>query len=156
MKIRAYLFGLTLGLTGLAVTSCDRKLETGNDLSNQDKDFIKSLGVLDDKENIILFDSQGGGSNGLKTSGNFFTDRRIASYWIDNRDSTRTSIDYAFYTDIDTIWRYPKFKSLTLASYLEVHRRDGTKFKVYVSADSVRTWEFFNKALEQWNSKNAR
>lgn len=85
MKIRAYLFGLTLGLTGLVVTSCDRKLETGNDLSNQNKDFIKSLGVLDDKENIILFDSQGGGFNGLKTSGNFFTDRRIASYWIDTK-----------------------------------------------------------------------
>lgn len=155
MKIQTNLFGLFLGLILVVITSCDRKLDAGNDLSNKDKEFIRSLGVLDNNENIILFDSQGSGFNARETSGNFFTDKRIASYWIDHRDPSKTSIEYAFYVDIDTIWRYPKFRSLTLASYLEVHRRDGTKFKVYVSTDSVRTWDFFNKALEQWSQKNA-
>jgi hypothetical protein len=156
MKISVYLIGLALGLTGFLATACGSKLETGNDLSGTDKAFIRSLGLLDSGEHIILFDSQGGGFNGLKTSGNFFTDKRIASYWIDRRDSSQTNVESAFYTDVDTIWRYPKFRSLTLASYLEVHRRDGTKFKVYVSADSVGTWNFFNKALEEWSTKNAR
>jgi hypothetical protein len=141
---------------GLIVSSCGGDLKTGEDLSKRDKEFIRELGILDGEENIILFDSQGGGFNGLKTSGNFITDKRIASYWIDSRDTTKTSVDYAFYADIDTIWRYPKFKSLTYASYLEVYRRDGTTFKVYIDADSTRTWDFFNRALQEWNRKNAR
>ena len=153
MKIQICFLQLILGMTVLVATSCDGKLQTGDDLSNWEKDFIRNLGVLDAKESIILFDSQSGGFNEVKSSGNFFTDKRIASYWIDNRDSAKTTVNYAFYTEIDTIRRYPKFKSLTLASYLEIHRRDGTKFKVYISADSVRTWEFFNKALEQWDRK---
>ncbi|MGC3945533.1 MAG: hypothetical protein QM762_13620 [Chryseolinea sp.] len=156
MKTLPYIFRLTLVVAGLVVSSCDKHLDTGDDLSLQDKEFINKLGILDGDERIILFDSQGGGFNGLETSGNFFTDKRIASYWIDKRDSAKTNIDYAFYADIDTIWRYPKYKSLTYASYLEVHRRDGTKFKVYVSSDSVRTWDFFNRALEEWSRKNVR
>jgi hypothetical protein len=156
MKIQLYIFGLTLVVVGLVISSCDRDLDTGDDLSKEDKEFIKKLGILDGDESIILFDSQGGGFDGLKTSGNFFSDKRIASYWIDKRDTAKSSIDYAFYADIDTIWRYPKFKSLTYASYLEVHRRNGTKFKVYVSADSTRTWDFFNKALQEWSRKNTR
>jgi len=155
MKIRPDIFRMTLVVVGLVVSSCDKDLDTGDDLSKEDREFIKGLGILDNDESIILFDSQGGGFNDLKTSGNFFSDKRIASYWIDKRDTTKTSIDYAFYADIDTIWRYPKF-SLTYASYLEVHRRNGTKFKVYVSSDSTRTWDFFNKALQEWSRKSAR
>src|SRR5688572_3676379 len=156
MKIQHNLLKLVVFAVGLVVSSCDSDLETGDDLSKQDKEFIRKLGILDVEEDIILFDSQGGGFNGLNTSGNFFTDKRIAAYWIDSRDTTKTSIDYAFYMDIDTVWRYPKFKSLTYASYLEVHRRDGSKFKVYVDADSTRTWDFFNRALKEWSRKNAR
>jgi hypothetical protein len=77
--------------------------------------------------------------------------KELPSYWIDEYDSSKTSVDYAFYADIDTIQRHPKYKSLTLSSYLEVYRRNGTKFKVYVSADSASTWKFFNHALKEWN-----
>lgn len=155
-QVSTFLLGLTMALMGLVLASCDKRLTRGEDLSRQDIEFISSLGVLDKGENVILFDSQGGGFKALETSGNFFTDKRIAAYWIDTKDSTKTTIDHAFYGDIDTIRRYPKYKSLTLASCLEVHRRDGTKFKVYVSADSARTWTFFHQALEQWSRKNAR
>lgn len=153
LKMPTFLLRSTLIAAALTISSCDKKLETGNDLSKDDKEFITNLGILGADENIILFDSQAGGFDEPKTSGNFFTDKRIASYWIDKHDTTQTSINYAFYEDIDTMQRYPKFRSLTLASYLEVHRRDGTKFKVYVSSDSVGTWKFFNNALEAWNKK---
>jgi hypothetical protein len=156
VKIQHYIVRLILIVLGLVITSCGKDVETGDDLSKQDKEFIKKLGILENDENIILFDSQGGGFNGLKTSGNFFTDKRIASYWIDTNDTSKTSIDYAFYPDIDTLRRYPKFKSLTYASYLEVHKRNGKIFKAYVSADSAGTWEFFNRALEEWNRKKER
>jgi hypothetical protein len=154
MEMRVSILGLTFAVVGLIVSSCDSGLQTGDEVSKQDKKFIQELGILDADERIILFDSQGGGFNGLTTSGNFFTEKRIASYWIDNQDTTKTSIDYAFYTDIDTIRRYPKFKSLTYSSYLEVQRRNGTRFKVYIDSDSTRTWDFFNRALEEWSSKN--
>ena len=147
---------LTLIVAALVTSSCDKDFKTGDNLSKEDKEFILNLGLLDADEDIILFDSQAGGFDGLKTSGNFFTDKRIASYWIYNRDTTKTSIDYSFYADIDTIGRYPKFQSLTYASYLEVHRRNGTRFKVYVDADSARTWYFFNRTLLEWSRKNAR
>jgi hypothetical protein len=70
MKRRLYIFRLTL-VVGLVISSCDKDLNTGDDLSKEDKEFIQKLGILDGDESIILFDSQGGGFNGLKTSGNF-------------------------------------------------------------------------------------
>ena len=146
MKITAW-FVVVL----LATSSCGNDIDTGNDLSKKEQAFLRKLRVLDRDETVILFDSQAGVLDAVEQSGNFFTDKRIASYWIDEYDSSKTNVNYAFYADIDTIRRYPKYKSLTLASYLEVHRRNGTKFKVYVSADSAGTWKFFNRALEEWN-----
>jgi len=125
-------------------------IKSGKDLSVKDKKYLTSLGLLEANEQIILFNSQGTGLQPIKQSGNFFTDKRIASYWIDNGHKSRSQVEFAFYQEIDTMWRYPKYHSLTLASYLEVHRKDGTTFKVFVDADSVNTWNFFNKALSQW------
>jgi hypothetical protein len=136
----------------LIQTSCSSDIKKGDQLSRKQKKYIKELGLIKKGEEIILFDSQGGGMNGWKQSGNFFTDKRISAYWIDN-DSTLTTIKSAYYSDIDTIWRYPKFNAWTLASYLEVHQMNGEKFKVYVGADSVQTWKFFNRALEEWDKQ---
>jgi hypothetical protein len=139
----------------LLMTSCSNDVESGRTLSAEDKAFIRKLGILDKDEKIILFDSQGGLFKPNETSGNFFTEKRIASYWIDERRGERTEINSAFYSDIDTIWRYSKYRAVTLASYLEVHRKNGTKFKVYVDADSAGTWKFFNRALEEWSHANS-
>lgn len=129
---------------------CSCGIKKDNKLSANNKKYLSELGLLEANEQIILFDSQGGGLHPIKHSGNFFTDKRIAAYWIDERHKSESHIEYAFYQDIDTIWRYPKYRSLTLASYLEVHRKDGTKFKVYVNGDSAATWKFFNRALHEW------
>jgi len=137
----------------LVALSCNRDLRTDSDISTQDKKFIRELGILDPGENIILFDSQGGGLDELMTSGNFFTNKRIASYWIDNQDTTKTSINSAFFTDIVTMRRFPMYRSLTCASYVEVSRRDGTKFNVYVDADSMQVINFFDRAFQAWNAK---
>jgi hypothetical protein len=145
MKITAWLVVVLL-----VTASCGNDVDTGNDLSKKERAFLRKLHILDKDEVVILFDSQAGVFNAVEQAGNFFTDKRIVSYWIDEHDSSKTTVDYAFYADIDTIRRYPKYKSLTLSSYLEVHRRNGTKFNVYVSADSAGTWKFFNRALEEW------
>jgi len=130
-------------------------MKEGNELSNSQKEFIEDLGILDEDEQIILFDSQGGGLTPEEVSGNFFTNKRIASYWIDERNQENTSVECAYYSEIDTIWRYPKFNAWTLASYLEVHRTNGSTFKVYVDGDSTETWNFFNIALQTWNENKA-
>lgn len=135
----------------LCLPACER--DAKSELTKSERAFVVSLGILDDKEQIFMFDSQGGGLDPVITSGNFFTDKRIASYWIDERDQEQSAVNSAFYSDIDTIRRYPKYKSATLASYLEVNRKDGSKFNVYVSGDSVETWVFFDRALREWSMR---
>ncbi|MCZ8023554.1 MAG: hypothetical protein O9294_17455, partial [Cytophagales bacterium] len=78
---------LTILTTGTILLSCDHSTRNGTELSQADRDYIKGLGLLDDNENIILFDGQ----SDFKTSGNFFSDKRIASYWIDKRDKSKSS-----------------------------------------------------------------
>ncbi|WP_133259666.1 hypothetical protein [Pseudochryseolinea flava] len=114
--------------------------------------YIKGLGLLDDDETLILFDGQ----SDFKTSGNFFTDKRIASYWIDKRDETKSSRDFGLYSDIDTILTKDLSRSLTYASYLEVVMHDGRTFKVYVDGDSIEVRRFFNRAISEWRIKNNR
>ncbi len=137
----------------LFLTSCSSELKTGDQLSSKQKNYLIQLGLIDNEEKIILFDSQGGGLEGWKKSGNFFSDKRISAYWIDDNDSTLTTVKSAYYSEVDTIWRYPKFNAWTMASYLEVHQTNGEKFKVYVDADSIQTWKFFDRAVEEWDKQ---
>src|SRR5687768_17340732 len=104
-------------LTTVAILlACGHNARNGTELSQAERDYIKGLGLLDDNENIILFDGQ----SDLKTSGNFFTDKRIASYWIDNRNKAKSSVDFGLYSEIDTILTTDLSRSLTYASYLQV------------------------------------
>lgn len=128
MKNRLHAFVL-IGIVSLAILACRSDVKTGEDLSRRDRAFIEGLGILDSNETIVLFDSQGGGLHPVQNSGNFIIDRRIASYWIDGRDTTRNHIEYAYYEDVDTILRFPKFKSFTLASYLEVYKINGKNLR---------------------------
>ena len=140
------LFGLACLIL---LVSCGSKTITGDKLSKADIDYIKGLGLLDDNETIILFDTQGG-FDGIQVSGNFFTNIRIASYWVDSEDKNKTSINFAFYKDIDTIIATPLTTSLTYASYLTVKRKDSKEFKVYIDGDSTEIWNFFNQAIAEW------
>ena len=137
----------------IAVTllSCAHHSKKGNDLSVSDIKYIKGLHILQDNETIMLFDTQAD----LKTSGNFFTDKRLASYWIDKRDSTKNSVRFAFYTEIDSLQTTDLTKSLTYASFLNISKHDGTSFKVYIDGDSTEVWKFFNLAITTWlNTKD--
>ena len=143
---------LTILTTGTILSSCDHTLRKGTELSTADREYIKGLGLLDDNETIILFDQQ----SDFKTSGNFFTDKRLASYWIDKRDKTKSSADFSLYSDIDTILTKDLTRSLTYSSYLEVVMHDGGTFKVYVDGDSTEVRTFFDRAISEWRIKNNR
>jgi hypothetical protein len=63
----------------ILTTSCRHRIETAQTLSNADIDFIQSLKLLDTNEKIIQFYSE----YKKKNAGNFSTDKRMATYWID-------------------------------------------------------------------------
>src|SRR5690348_11514506 len=86
----------------LLFLSCNH-IENGNTLSQKDIAYIKSLKLLEDGETIFKFYSE----YKKKVAGNFFTDRRIATYWKDERNSEKDEIAFAFYNDIvkiDTVY----------------------------------------------------
>jgi len=143
---------LTILAAVTILMSCDYGPRTGAELSQADRDHIKGLALLDEGENIILFDRQ----SDFKTSGNFITDKRLASYWIDKRDETQTSVDFGLYSEIDTILTKDLSRALTYASYLEVVKNDGKAFKVYVDGDSTEVRTFFDRAISEWRVKSNR
>jgi len=74
-------------------------IETEDTLSKTDIERIQKLNLLDKDEKIYKFYSEFKN----KVAGNFFTDRRIAKYWIDENDKTKDVTVFAFYQDIKSI-----------------------------------------------------
>ena len=137
------LFLPILLLVSCAEDKTERNLMTG------ERKFLEGLGVLDLKEEIELFENNDG-SEDVTKSGNFITNRRIASYWIEDGEK---EVNQAFFeTDIDSMSQTDNHTALTDASYLTIYKTDGSSFKVYVDADSTRTHAFFNKAQSNWES----
>lgn len=136
-------------------TSCNSGITDGNDLSKSDIELIKKIGILDDGENIILFESHSGQFNGIKSSGNFISNKRLASYWIDEKDSSKTSINYAFYSDIDTIIKTDLSDDWSLSSYLTIKTNKGEQFKLHIGQGENECSYFFNTAISKWeNAQN--
>lgn len=80
------------------LTACNH-IQTGDTLSKTDVDRIQKLNLLDKDEKIYKFYSE------FKSdvAGNFFTDKRLAKYWIDKKDKTKDQISFAYYPDIKSI-----------------------------------------------------
>ena len=133
----------------LSFYSCGDAIEKGDQLTQDDFKYIKSLGILDEGEEILLFDSQGG-LGGKRNSGNFITKKRLATYWIDEHDIQNNVVESAFYPEIDTIITKDLTKSLTYASYLEIRTKDTRNFRVNVDGEKAELEKFFNLANELW------
>jgi ribosomal protein S16 len=115
-------------------------------LSKEDHAFIESLGILEPKEEIELFESNGGW-DGIKSAGAFITSQRIAYYWIEDGEKEINTAYFA--TDIDSIALTDLSTKLTYASYITVYQRSGSSFKVYIDADSTRVKAFYDLAQER-------
>ena len=127
--------------------SCNH-IETGNSLKKSDIEYIQNLHLLDKGEKIYKFYSE----FKKKNAGNFFTDKRIAKYWIDNRDKEKNQISFAFYPDIksiDTVYN----AGATYSPYMLVTKTDGTQFKVSVNGKKEEIKSFFEDALAQWKQR---
>ena len=124
--------------------SCSH-IKTGDRLSKHDIGYIKSLHLLDDNETIYKFYS----TYKIKNSGNFFTNKRMATYWIDDYIKTRNNISFAYYNDIksiDTVY----YAGLTYSPYMRVEKLDGTKFSVSVDGKRNAIKAFFEDAINEW------
>ena len=150
MKRHYSAFLSRLSLASLVLLLACSKIKTGASLSASDINHIKTLGILNNEEKIILFETHAGLFNSIETSGSYFTDQRIASYWIDNRDKSKTTINTAYYSEIDTITTLDLSQDLTAASYLAIKKKNGQTFNVFISPSQEETTLFFNKAIALW------
>ena len=130
----------------ILVVSCGWKAKNESNLTTKDLQFIRGLGILDSNETIILF-ATNGGFYGLKQSGNFITNKRMVSYWIENN---LKDVNFAFYSQIDSLKLNNKTVAATLASSITIYSHDQTTFELYIDADSSRLNQFYDKTLEIW------
>jgi len=131
----------------LFLFSCN-KIENHKTLSQNDINRIKSLKILDNDEIIYQFYSE------FKNefAGNFYTNKRIASYWIDKRDAKKNKTNFAYYKDIikiDTIYN----SGLTYSPYILITTKDNKTFKVYVDGKKDEIKSFFENSLQEWRKR---
>jgi hypothetical protein len=115
-------------------------------LSKDDIAYIRGLGLIEEDEKIIKFYSE----DVNKVAGNFFTDRKMAKYWIDRRDSTKNQVSFAYYKDIVSIDTNYMQGALTYAPYMMVTKKDGSRFKVCAEGEKPEIKAFFEEALAKW------
>jgi hypothetical protein len=136
-------------ITLISITSC-QDIETGDSLDNKTISKIKEIGLLGDDEKIIKYYS-----NFQKDkAGNFFTDKRIAHYWLDEHNDSKTDISFAYYQDIISIDTNFKVHDFDIP-YMTVRKRDSTIFKVYISGTYRQEKAFCEEAMKLWK-KNVR
>jgi hypothetical protein len=131
------------------LSSCfDNKIETDKTLKPEDKAYIQSLNLLDKDEPVYKFYSEFKN----RVAGNFFTDRRMAKYWIDERDKSKDKIEFAYYAEIasiDTVYS----AGVTYCPYMLVKKEDSTTFKVCVDGKRGEIKAFFEDAIQLWKDK---
>ncbi|MEZ4797336.1 MAG: hypothetical protein R2785_09210 [Flavobacteriaceae bacterium] len=132
-------------IISMILISCNGGIKNGTELTQSDLNYIEEIGLKDDEEKVILFDSQ----MDNKTSGNLITNKRLASYWID-KEKNINKTNFAYYSEIDTLLTKDLSKSLTYASFIKVIKNDKTEFKVFVDDNEKNTKYFFEKAITEW------
>ncbi|MDX6188168.1 hypothetical protein SGQ83_02315 [Flavobacterium sp. Fl-318] len=138
---------LIVVFTIFLLISCN-KIETNQTLDKKDIEYIKNLNLLTDGENVYKFYSE----YKKDVAGNFYTDRRIATYWIDRRNSKKNEINYAYYKEIkriDTVFN----AGAGYTPYILVTKTNGNTFKVSVDGDKKEIRDFFEGVLREWKTK---
>ncbi|SHF04965.1 hypothetical protein SAMN05444278_1313 [Psychroflexus salarius] len=129
----------------ILLVACNGGIKSGNDLSKVELEYIREIGLLTNNEKILRFTSQSVNS----TNGGFISDKRLAYYWIDERNETN-EINSAIYSEIDTLIFKDLSDAWTYSSFIKVVTQDSLEFKVYVNDDREKANEFFETAMSQW------
>ena len=129
----------------LLLSSCQNKIETNETLSNADLQRIKKIKLLENDEKIIQFYSEFKN----KIAGNFYTNKRMAKYWLDEKDTLKNKIEFAYYKDI--IKLEPLYKvGLTYCPYILVTKSNNETFKVCVDGTEKEKKYFYTEAVKMW------
>ncbi len=126
-------------------TSCNR-ITPGNSLSQKDIKRIEEIGLLDKDETILKFYSESDDE-----AGNFFTKKRLASYWLDKYDPARSKASFAYYADIksiDTVYD----PGTLYCPYMKITKKDGSTFKVCADGEKEEIKAFFEEAMAKWEA----
>lgn len=132
----------------LLFTTCN-KIHQGKELGQKDIDLLRSLNLLDEEENVISFYS----NYKKSVAGNFYTDKRVATYWLDKNPNKEQKIEFACYQDIlqvDSVFSV----GATYAPYLLITRKDSSQFKVYVDGDAKEKTVFYQDVVAHWKQNN--
>lgn len=124
----------------------------GERLYSFHEDFFGSIGALNEDEEVLYFYSAGFLS--YKEDGNFFTDKRVVSYWTDPSLGD-IYVDQANYSEIESI------DTDFTDSYLEdsiitITRKDETQFSLYVSNELGRDHVFYEVLERRWRLNKTR
>jgi len=132
--------------------SCtNEKIETGNTLDKETVSLIKSLGLLEENEQIMKYYS----NFEKDKAGSFFTNKRVAHYWLDDRNTDKNDTSFAFYKDIiyiDTIYNVPH----TFSPYIQIKLKDSTSFKAYVGGTRAEISSFFKDVITIWKQSKLK
>ncbi len=135
---------IILILTFNILISC-QDIETGKSLNKKTIMLIKDMGLLDNDEKIAKYYS----NYSEDKAGNFFTDKRIAHYWLDENDNSKTDVSFAYYEDIiaiDTNFIVYDFD----IPYMTIWKKDSTNFRVFIDGTEKQKRDFFNEAIDIW------
>lgn len=127
-------------LLSVLAYQCSPGVLKGKDLTKDDIEYIKSLGILEENEEIIKFSS----SFRKKISGNFYTDRRIASYWQYDKSPKDNYIKSAKYTDIKSV-ELKHGDGFEHAPSIIVNLKNGNSFEVYFDCENDQFDKIFQE-----------
>jgi hypothetical protein len=118
----------------------------GERLYSFHESFFESIGALHEDEKVLYFYSAGFLS--YKEDGNFFTDRRVVSYWRDPGPG-EIHVDQAEYSDIQSI--DPEFTDSYLEdSIVTITLKDDTQFSLYISNELGKDHVFYESLKHRW------
>lgn len=130
----------------LLFSSCSAKIVDGTKLPISTITHIQKLGILEKDERILYFYT----SFNIRTSGNFITERRVASYWQCNSPKD-DYIKSAFYNEIKSInVRYGDGFEFTSAFIIELN--NGHKFEVYFNGSKEEIDKLYKKIIYLWEN----
>lgn len=132
------------------LVSCN-SIESGAKLSTSDITRIEKLYHFEEGETIINFYSEFKNS----VAGNFYTEQRIGSYWIDEEDESKKEINSAFFTEItqiDTVFN----AGATYSPYLKITKDNNSSFQVCFDGEEAELRKVFNDVLNHWKKANVQ
>ncbi len=105
---------------------------------------LKSINLLEEGETVLFFSS----NMTTSTSGNFFTNKRVATYWI---YKGRNDINSSYYKDVEDI----AFETGTDPYISDLHKitisvSDGSQFTLYLSGGAKDALEIFHELEKTW------